>query len=183
MSNALVSIDPDDERGDERLSDREEQFVYAYVNFGFNKSRAYKYISPGVLDFSAQTLGSQMYARARVQARISELVAQNAMTAAEVICEIGNVARASIGDVLEYLPEHQMVIFDPDKAFTSGAIHHMKRFSKNQDGTVTIQMHDKMAALTLLAKLHGLLSDAEGDGQGTLLPTQFYLPKNPRDEE
>lgn len=99
-------------------------------------------------------LGSRMLAMNEIAAEIGERMRQKAMTADEAIARLAQHARGSMDD---FLDEDGRI--DLGKARDRGVMHLIKAYTENRKIGKKIELYDAQAALGLIGKHLGILSD------------------------
>lgn len=118
---------------------------------------------------------SRMLTKANVRAYIDALLTTHAMSAAEVIREIGDIARQNLEDYLEIVPVPYIdageLVLNYNKMQADGALHLIAGFEFNKSGDKVPVIHSKLAALTLMVrvlKLGGDTVEHEHSGMVTI---------------
>lgn len=94
---------------------------------------------------------------AEIRARVDALMAEQAMPKAEVLGRLTAQARADIGDL--FTPSGRGVRLDMKRARELGLTPLIKRYSRSEQGTVTVELYDAQAALQLLGKYYKLWTE------------------------
>lgn len=115
---------------------------------------------------------------AAVREAISQRLSANAMTADEVLSRLAAQARASIGDFLTVADDGSWEI-DLAKARDAEKLGLIKTLWVDRNGRVRLELHDQQHALEVLAKYHGLFSDAANVSVGVALGPQIILDNGP----
>lgn len=126
---------------------------------------------------------SNMMRRKGVKQRISELLAQRSMATEErVRTEIENIAFSKITDVVEFgetedvddegnIVKEQFLRLKDSNEIPAAAARAIKAVKQTANG-ITIEMHDKLNALTTLAQTHAGLQKVSADEKaGAETPT------------
>lgn len=120
-------------------------------------------IAAGYSEKTARKRASTLLARPDVQAAVQQLLEEKVMSASEVEARLGDHARA---DIDEFLDDEGF--FDIELARAAGVTHLIREWESNEiydkDGNhirtrTKVKLHDAQAALTTLAKRHGMLRD------------------------
>jgi len=143
---------------DQPLTGKQMNFVNAYVANSFN---AVKAAAEAGYSFPSQQ-GWQVKELPHVKAEIRRRTAAAAMSADEVLSEIGAIARANLGDYLD-IGEWGTTV-NLNKAKKAGVPISLVRSYANGKATgVKIELHDKLGALNTLARVHGLLDKKQAE--------------------
>lgn len=147
------------------LTAQQRRFVAAYLDC-LNASEAARRAG---YKTKANVQGARLLAHASIQAAVSAGAALHAMDAPEVLMRLAAIARGSLADVLR-LPEPKTREdgttytvgsdwgLDLAKARETGAIHLIKKLKATKYGD-DVELEDRVAALTLIGKQHGLFKD------------------------
>jgi len=156
------------------LRAKQHAFIHAYLSH-WNATKAA--IDAGYAERSAASIGSENLRKPEIQAAIQARLAELTMSADEVLVRISDHARGDMSDFLT-IAEEDVVIeqhingvltttetvrrpvarFDLEKAEKAGKLHLIKSYSLTDKG-LRAELYDAHAALSLLAKIHGLLID------------------------
>lgn len=164
------------EPGAEPLITKYEAFCLAYVRNNGNGTQAA--IEAGYAKGSAHVRASQLISDPKVSARIDNLRRSKFkalhMGADEALAEIAKLARSNMGEVLHITPDGDPYVdlakASPDflasvseaviEDFVDGReVDENGETIKRDVRRVKVKTHNKVAALTLIARTHGLLKD------------------------
>jgi phage terminase small subunit len=132
------------------LTAKQEAFVEAYLDCGFNSSEAArraKYTG------KANVIGPRLLAQVSIKAAIRQAMEQRAMPSYEVLARIADQARSTMEDFLNDAGD-----IDLNRARERGKLHLVKTRAVTKEGE-RIELYSAQSALELLAKHHGLLTD------------------------
>lgn len=138
------------------LSNKEQRFVIEYINAGFNARTACMRI--GYAASSARVMGYQFLGRPHVQAALDAFVSARSVSAALIIDRLLHIATADMGDFLTLNPQTQRANVDLGKAVRDGNTGAIKKV-RQTDRSVEVELIDPIQALTLLARIKGMLDD------------------------
>lgn len=157
------------------LNPREQRFALEYV-IDLNATQAA--IRAGYSAKTAYAKGSQLFRKIEVREQIDSLISSmmeaKVMTATETLVELSKIGRASLRKMTHITPDGDpytdLGAADSDdldavaemsiEDFTDGReVDDEGKTIKRDVRRVKIKMHNKIAALGLLAKYHGLLID------------------------
>jgi hypothetical protein len=96
---------------------------------------------------------------AGIQAAIAAKLREAAMDADETLARLSEIASIDLGDFLTIAQDGSYTL-DLAKAEAAGKLHLIKKLTPTRYGIV-IELHDALAALTLLGKYHGLFIDRQ----------------------
>jgi phage terminase small subunit len=154
----------------QKLTSKEAAFCLAYV-MHFNATRAAR--AAGYSKKSAHYQGSEILARPRVKAELQRLLAENGITAAEILARLSGHARADFIHFVRFEADG-FIRFDFSTDDAKDHMHLIKSIKTRRQrqivGTgeeakewetewVEIELHDPQRALELLAKAYGLFRD------------------------
>ena len=114
-----------------------------------------------------------------VQEAIKERLSEKAMSADEVLMRLADQARGNIGDFIDISPTGrgwELNLANAEEALKLGLI---KSLWIDSNKNVRLELHDQQKALELLAKYHGLFSDAANINVGVHLGPQIVLDNGP----
>lgn len=137
------------------MTDQQRAFVDAYFTYNFNASRAAEevgYAFPRQQGWEVKNLPD-------VKAEIERRFAERAASADEVLGTVAGIMRASIRDCYSVQDFSRFPMYDPKKAFETGAIDFVKSVTTEKDGSLKVEMHDKLAAAVQLGKHLKLWTD------------------------
>lgn len=176
--DVALAFKPEDEPdgqpfGDDGLTDRQRLFVKAYVGpAAGNKSAAAKLA--GYSDSNANVLkatGSRLLTFVNVQRAVARAMAEKTGGPEWTRAGIVEIAGANAAAFMK-TDEHGRCHFDLDAAYEAGAMGLVKEITEEVisggDGPVQVikrrvKLHDRLAALQVLAKMHGMLVDKVED--------------------
>lgn len=169
---------------DRPLTGKQKKFVseYAICLNGTEAARRAGYTGD---DATLAVTASRLLRNAKVMAAYDELLKESAMSAAEVLMHLTDIARGDLADSL-----NSMGGIDPLEAKRRGKAHLLKRLKikttyvpgKSDEGDTEIhetevEMYDRLRALELLGKAHRLFVDRqEITGKDGAPLIQVYLP-------
>lgn len=147
------------------LNTRQEKFINHYIVCG-NATRAA--IDAGYSERTARTQGSFLLTNPDIQAEISRRMAEEAMSANEVLWRLGRQARADLGDLITGSGDNLTI--DIERAREWGLTDLLKKVTQRiqrrstDDETVetitfTVELHDAQAALKEIGRAHKLFTD------------------------
>lgn len=145
------------------LSAKHQQFVNEYLKC-WNGSAAYLRAYPHVTADTARANGARLLADASVSEAIQQRIAENAMTADEVLSRLAKHARGSMADFLnvnkngatiDLVKAADAEQIDIVRKFTQTT----KRYGETEIEEVTIDLYDAQSALVHLGKHLDLFSD------------------------
>jgi len=147
---------------DAGLTDRQERFCREYVANGANGQAAA--IAAGYSVKTADSKAAHLLTEVRISQRIAELATKAAgpldMSAEEIVQEACRIARVRIDQVLTFGPGGVSPLSSEGMSEdVLAAISEASQTVSAEGGSIRVKMHDKLQALTLLAKLKGLLRD------------------------
>lgn len=93
----------------------------------------------------------------KIRAVIDELMAEITLPKAEILGRLSAHARSDIGDL--FTPSGRGVRLDMKRARELGLTPLIKKYSRSEQGTVTVEFYDAQAALQLLGKYYKLWTD------------------------
>jgi hypothetical protein len=102
--------------------------------------------------------GSTLLKRPRIKAEIARRTSLRSLKADETLKLLGSHALGSM-DMFTSVDKHGRIQLDFAKAKKLGAMNLVKKLTIKADGSTSIELYDAQAALALLAKHHGLLTE------------------------
>jgi phage terminase small subunit len=151
------------------LDDKEMLFVSAYLET-LNATKAA--VAAGYAKGSANVRGSQLRRRPQVAEAINNALAERmGVTRGRIVEEVSRLAFSNISDVLE-IKDGELVVkdhaaLDRDTLSTVASIE--EHITDKGYRTLRVKQHDRLAALTLLARINGMLinrTELSGPGGG-----------------
>lgn len=144
------------------MSAKRRAFVDAYLANGFNATQAAK--EAGYSERTAYSSGQRLLKNVEIADEIKRRMEEQAMSADEVIQAIGDIGRATIDDLMD-VDNSGRPVFNFKRAQEQGKLHLIKEIIPTANG-IRVVLHDRMKALELMGKHHGLFADkAELDGK------------------
>lgn len=144
------------------MSAKRRAFVDAYLANGFNATQAAK--EAGYSERTAYSSGQRLLKNVEIADEIKRRMEEQAMSADEVIQAIGDIGRATIDDLMD-VDGSGRPVFNFKRAQAEGKLHLIKEIIPTANG-IRVVLHDRMKALELMGKHHGLFADkAELDGK------------------
>jgi phage terminase small subunit len=150
------------------LNNRQTLFVNEYLKT-FNATKAA--LAAGYSEKTAHSQGWENLRKPEISEAISQRLSESAMTADEVLMRLADQARGTIEPFLRQREDDENITIDLTTERAKKNIHLIKKISQKRvirtrgddseedETTLTIELHDPQAALTTLAKKHGLLTD------------------------
>lgn len=134
------------------LSLKHQEFVNQYIACYFNATEAYRRVYPKSSDDAARAHGARLVADGNVAEEIKQRIAENAMSADEVLMRLGEQARA---EQSQYLTAQGV---DLEALIRNGKGHLVKGIKETKYGR-DIEFYDAQAALVHIGKHHKLFTD------------------------
>ena len=162
------------------LNQRQEAFAVAYATNGGNAKEAA--ITAGYSPRSAYSAGHDLLSNPVIVARAAALRKQAAekaeLSAERVLAEIGHVAMGRARDVMRWGPRGVELL--PSDGLTdaqAAAVAEASQTISAEGGSIRLKMHDKIAALRLLAQHYHLLDEdrPSADPNATTMATLLAL--------
>lgn len=142
------------------LSRKQQAFIEHYLT-SWNATQAA--IAAGYSQKSARAIGAENLTKPDIQAAIQARLVELKMTADEVVTRLTEHARGSLAPFLRVAPDGELLGFtfgdDTPLHLLRKASVTTRRIKDMTETTVTIELHDPQAALTLLGKHHKLFTD------------------------
>lgn len=131
------------------LSAKQQQFITHYLDClnATEAARRAGYADPG-------QQGHRLLKNVEIAAEIKAGLAEKAMTADEVLARLSAIARADVRALLEFGDDGQITGL---RLHQDAPLFLVKKIVPTVAGT-RIELHDPVAALTTLARAHGLLN-------------------------
>lgn len=133
------------------LTDKQRAFIEHYLVClnGAEAARRAGYAASG-----ARQEAYRLLTNADIRAELDARMAEFAMPKAEILSRLTAMARTDVGDF--FVPSGRGVRLDLAMAKREGLTALLKKYSKSEKGTVTIETHDQLAALTKLGEFYGM---------------------------
>lgn len=183
-----------------KLNQRQAAFIREYVTC-FNATQAA--INAGYSSKTARQMGSENLSKPYIREEITRLLNERAMSREEVLHRIGEQARGNMGDFVrleqrvrpkytleaseddeisfkEEAEHYELMELDLRAAKDSGSLGLVKKIKFDKDGGVSFELYSSQIALDMLAKAHGLYSDAQSGDDGDF---DDYLHKLPPERD
>lgn len=147
--------------------------VNAYFDCNMNQTRAYLKVFPDAGYESARVEASKKFAKPNIAAEIKYRLEQDAMSVAEVVKRIGDMARASHEPFIK-IADDGFVYFDFSHPDAKNNLHLIKKIETKRERRiegsgesqeewegewVKVELHDAAAALRDLGKYYKLFTD------------------------
>lgn len=148
---------------EKKLTFKQQRFVLSYV--GASKGNATKAaVAAGYSEKTASSIGQENLTKPAIAAAISERVSEYAMSPVEVLAEYADIARyASVVPLLKFGSgdARPSFAFSDDQGNPKPEMRFVKSVKVTEGNTpsVSVELHDRMAALDRLAKFHNLQID------------------------
>lgn len=149
------------------LSRKQRVFIDEYLKC-WNATQAA--LLAGYSERSAGSIGGENLKKPAIDKEIRRRLDESAMSANEVIQAVAEIGRADIDDFIEIDDETGRIKnIDFGKAKKAGKLHLIKSITPTANG-IKIELHDRMRALELMGKHHGLFADkVEQSGEVTII--------------
>ena len=147
------------------LNLQQAKFALAYITNGQNATQAA--IEAGYSPKTAHVQGNRLLKMAKVKALVdsalAELLKPFELNAERVLLELGRLATSRINKVSSWGPNGLKLI--PSDEIDDDTMAAISEVKQTKDGEVVVKMHGKGGPLLTLAKLYGLdsLGDEDGD--------------------
>lgn len=135
------------------LTDKQRIFINEYLKT-FNATQAA--INAGYSEKTARSIGSENLTKPDIRAEIDARIAENTMSANEVLMRLTEIGRADIDDVMTV--QGNLPYVDMDKAKQAAKTGLLKKIKVTKNN-IEFELHDKMRALEMLGKYHALFTD------------------------
>jgi len=153
-----------------KLTGKQALFIEEYL-VDFNATRAAERAGYSGDDNVLAAQGSRLLRNVKVAERVSQRLAEKAMTADEVLMRLAEQAR---GDISEFIKDYGAI----DWEAVNAKGHVVRKVSHTQGKQSSIELYDAQAALEKIGKAHGLFVnkvDLTSKGEQILGPI-IYLP-------
>lgn len=137
---------------DLQLSEIEHRFVLEYVNC-FNQSKAA--LRAG---FQHPSSGHSLMKRPHIKAAIDEYLSYRADNADAIVHRLWDIATADMNELISLDPVNGRPYIDVAKMYKAGQTGLIKRIRQTK-GSIEVELHSPMEAITLLMKHRGMLTD------------------------
>jgi phage terminase small subunit len=137
-----------------RLTNKQRLFIEHYLQC-WNGTEAARRAGYNGNDNTLGSIGSENLTKPKIRDEIERRIAAEAITANEVLWQLGKQAKGSIADFLTVGDDGKIEI-DPRKVKELG--HLLKKVHFEGD-RIRIELHDAQAALVHLGKHHGLFKE------------------------
>lgn len=134
-----------------KLTPMRRKFVNEYIKC-LDKSKAARragYAFPG-------QEGHRLLKIAEIRDEVDRIIKENTISPEEVLQQLTRMATLDVEDIYDFTAN--IPIFDANRARDNGAMNIIEGF-KITDKEMTIRLPNKLKALELMAKYHGLLAD------------------------
>lgn len=143
--------------------DRRKLFVLEYVKDWTGSKAA---IRAGYKAKNAKITASRLLEDSVVQEELQRIISERAMEAAEVLDRLGQIARASIGDLMRVVEvdkdgnplDHPYLEFDLESAHRNELLYLVKSITPTRYG-IKVEMHDQLRALELIGRHLAMFTD------------------------
>lgn len=151
-------------------------FIAAYVGrANFNGTEAARLAKYKGSDVTLASVAYENLRKPQIRDEITRLLNERAMPREEVLHRIGEQARGNLGDFL-VISEYGASI-NLEQAKELGKLGLVKKYRVDKDGNVTLELYSAQTALDMLAKAHGIYSDAKTGDEGDFSEWLESLPK------
>lgn len=151
------------------LTGLQQAFIIEYLK-DFNATRAAERAGYRGGYWTCARVGSDNLKKGKIRAAVSERLEDRAMGKEEIGYRLAMIARSSLEDVLCFDDERGSWIIDIQGAHQEANLYAVKGIEKTQYG-LRVRMEDKLRALELLGKAHGLFverREISGPGGGDI---------------
>lgn len=183
-------------------TDKQKAFVAHYLSNGLNATQAAKSAGYKGSYQTLRVIGHENLTKPNIKSEIDSHLQKSAMARDEVLHRIGEQARGNMGDFVrleqrvrpkytlqtdddeisfkEEAEHYELMELDLRAAKDSGRLGLVKKIKFDKDGGVSFELYSAQVALDMLAKAHGLYSDAQSGDDGDF---DDYLHKLPRERD
>lgn len=145
---------------------RHEMFCQEWIRQNFSLIRAYMTVYPKATRVSAHYAAQKLKGRPEVRARLEELrdkfLDGYEMGIKEIAAMFSDIARADMKEIVDF---NSCTLQDLETI--DGRL--IKEIKRNDDGTFSVKLYDKLQALRHLGSHKGMFRDAEGEEQAAVL--------------
>ena len=99
--------------------------------------------------------GSENLSKPALKAEIQRRLEESAMSADEALYRLGEIARGNLEDYFVFIDGVKQPYIDVQKAKENGKLNTLKKFRRDSDGKIDIELHDPQAAIDKILKAHG----------------------------
>jgi phage terminase small subunit len=159
------------------LSVKERLFVQHYLGGkpGIRGNGTRAYIAAGYAPKAASSGAWELLRKPQIEAAVEVFFAKRDITVGRVLEELRRIALSDMRDFVDWRPDG--VRLKPSTGLSSEAAACVAEVTEHVTETgrhVRFKLHDKMAALTTLAKHLGLLREPEAPGPVAIFPKGFF---------
>ena len=155
------------------LSNKERAFVDLYFGCNMNATEAYSRLYPKATRDTCRANASKLLSKTNIQSEVSDRLTKQAMGKDEVLARLSSMARASEMPFIRITGEG-FVYFDFNNPDAQDYLYLIKKIKTKrtrrlvgkgsdaepwEDEWVEVELHDAQAALSTIAKYHGMLTD------------------------
>lgn len=138
------------------FTDKQAAFIREYP-VDFNATQAA--IRAGYSERTAYSIGHENLKKPEIWAAIEERIAEMSMGPDEVLIRLGQQARASFDDFLDFHDGLKKPIINLKKAKDMGLLHLVKKMKYDRDGRLELELYDAQKALVHIGKMHAMFTD------------------------
>ena len=136
------------------LRKKQKAFIEYYLQ-SWNATQAAK--DAGYSKRTAYSIGAQLLKNIEIEAEIQRRLDEICMKSDEVLTSLAEIGRTSIEDIMN-IDESGHLSFNFKRAKDEGKLNLIKSIIPTAYGT-KVELHDRMKALELIGKVHGLFVD------------------------
>jgi len=136
------------------FTDKQMRFIAEYLQC-LNATEAAR--RAGYSENTAHVIGHENLRKPKIRAEIDRVMHQSAMQPDEILFRLTQQARSDMGDLLR--PGESLGWLDMQRARELGVTHLIKKFRRDKDGGISVELYDAQSALVHLAKIHALFAD------------------------
>jgi phage terminase small subunit len=148
------------------LTTKQRKFIDAYLESG-NATQAA--IAAGYSEKTAYSQGARLLKKVEISAVVETRLNENAMSVDEALSILAKFARAEITETFEYIDgvRQPYINVTPENA---GSV---KKYRRDADGKVEIEMEDRQAAIDKILKVAGAYKERVEHGGEVVIQVKY----------
>lgn len=136
------------------LSPKHRAFVNEYLDC-FNATEAYMRVYAPKRRETAEAAGSRLLGNVMVSEAIEARLKEKTMSVDEALARLSDFARSDLADVFQFVDG----VKQPYIAVTAENAHLIKKFKREADGKIEVELEDRQAAIDKILKVAGAYKD------------------------
>ena len=152
------------------LTNKQRAFISEYLK-DFNATQAA--LRAGYSPKTAKAIGCENLTKPDIKAEIDASLDELSMTAEEAVLRMTELARGDLSEFFTFVEGIKQPYIDIQRAHDNGKLYLLKRFKRDPDGRIEIELHDPKDALKEILRVRGAYAPDKKEISGNITWREF----------